>query len=153
MAHGEIYASEFGWDTSFEALVAQIVADYAASHDPQREAAWIAEVDGARAGCVFCVKGDEDDTAKLRILLVAPSARGKRIGGRLVEECVTFASSAGYRRLVLWSNDPLTSAAHIYRAAGFQLTAQEPHRSFGVDLIGQTYELDITRPPSAGESE
>lgn len=153
MAHGEIYASEFGWDTSFEALVAQIVADYAASHDPQREAAWIAEVDGARAGCVFCVKGDEDGTAKLRILLVAPGARGKRLGGRLVDECVTFASNAGYRRLVLWTNDPLTSAAHIYRAAGFHLTAKQPHRSFGVDLIGQTYELDLTRLSSAGESE
>jgi GNAT superfamily N-acetyltransferase len=152
MAHGEIYASEFGWDTSFEALVAQIVADYAAGHDPELEAAWIAEVDGARAGCVFCVKDDEDDTAKLRILLVDPKARGKRLGRRLVQECIAFASSAGYRRIVLWTNDPLTSAAHIYRDAGFHLTSQEPHQSFGVDLIGQTYELELARLASGNES-
>lgn len=143
MAHGEIYASEFGWDTSFEALVAQIVAGYAADHDPDREAAWVAEVDGVRSGCVFCVKGEEQDTAKLRILLVDPAARGKHLGRRLVDECVAFARAVGYRRVVLWTNDPLTAAAHIYRAAGFHLTAQEPHHSFGVDLIGQTYVLEL----------
>jgi GNAT superfamily N-acetyltransferase len=144
MAHGEIYASEFGWDSSFEALVAEIVADYAADHDPDREAAWVAEFDGVRAGCVFCVKGDGDDTAKLRILLVDPAARGRHLGRRLVDECIAFARDAGYRRVVLWTNDPLTSAAQIYRAVGFQLTAEEPHHSFGVDLVGQTYELELS---------
>ncbi len=149
MAHGEIYGREFGWDTDFEALVARIVADYAASHDAEREAAWIAEVDGARAGCVFCVAGDED-TAKLRLLLVDPAARGQNIGRRLVDECVAFARSAGYRRMVLWTNDPLVSAARIYLAAGFRLTAEEPHRSFGVDLIGQSYKLDLTVQSPSG---
>jgi len=95
MAHGEMYATEFGWDTSFEALVARIVADYAAQHDPAREAAWIAELDGRRIGCVFCVAADAT-TAQLRILLVDPSARGHHVGGRLVDECISFARSAGY---------------------------------------------------------
>lgn len=104
---------------------------------------WIAEVDGARAGCVFCVASD-GDTAKLRILLVDPAARGQHIGRRLVDKCVAFARSAGYRRMVLWTNDPLVSAAHIYLAAGFRLTAEESHHSFGVHLIGQSYELDLT---------
>jgi GNAT superfamily N-acetyltransferase len=154
MAHGEVYATEFGWDTSFEALVAGIVADYAADHDPDREAAWIAELGGRRVGCVFCVAEDRADaagsagvadrqTAKLRILLVDPSARGRGLGVRLVEECVRFARGAGYRRLRLWTNHPLVAARRIYLDAGFVLTAEEPHRSFGVDLVGQTYELDL----------
>jgi GNAT superfamily N-acetyltransferase len=143
MAHGEVYAAEFGWDASFEALVLQIVSDYAANQDPQREAAWIAELDGARVGCVFCVTGDEAGTARLRILLVDPSARGNSVGRRLVEECVAFARTAGYARLVLWTNDPLTSAARIYRAAGFELVSEEAHHSFGVDLVGQSYELRL----------
>ena len=141
-AHGEIYATEFGWDTSFEALVAEIVARYAAAHDPKREAAWIAEVDGRRAGCVFLVRKD-DLTAQLRILLVDPAARGRGIGARLVDTCLAFARQAGYARMVLWTNDPLASAARIYRAAGFTLTHEEPHHSFGHDLVGQTYELDL----------
>ena len=144
MAHGEIYARDFGWDTSFEALVARIVAGYAADHDPSREAAWIAEADGKRAGCIFCVTED-DDTARLRILLVDPSARGAGLGHLLVDRCIAFARQAGYRRLTLWTNDPLTSAARIYLSAGFLLMEQEPHHSFGVDLVGQTYELDLTR--------
>ena len=98
MAHGQVYAAEFGWDTSFEALVARIVADYAADHDPTRQAAWIAELDGRRVGCVFCVAADET-TAQLRILLVEPSARGHHLGGRLVDECVAFARRAGYARM------------------------------------------------------
>lgn len=142
MAHGEIYAAEFGWDISFEALVARIVADYGGAHDPVREAAWIAELAGRRAGCVFCVVKD-DETAQLRILLVDPAARGRGVGQMLVEECVRFARAVGYQRMVLWTNDPLTSAARIYTAAGFRLIAEEPHRSFGVDLVGQTYELDL----------
>jgi GNAT superfamily N-acetyltransferase len=143
MAHGEVYAKEFGWDSSFEALVAQIVADYAADHDPTREAAWIAEVEGERVGCVFCVAKDRT-TAQLRILLVHPDGRGLRLGARLVDECVSFARQAGYERIALWTNDPLVAAAHIYRAAGFQLIEESPHHSFGVDLVGQTYELDLT---------
>jgi GNAT superfamily N-acetyltransferase len=142
MAHGQVYAEEFGWDNSFEALVAQIVADYAAEHDPAREAAWIAELNGERVGCVFCVTRDET-TAQLRILLVHPNGRGLGVGARLVDECVSFARGAGYERIVLWTNDPLVAAGHIYRAAGFQLTEESPHHSFGVDLVGQTYELDL----------
>lgn len=143
LAHGESYAREFGWDTTFEALVAQIVADYAAKHDPAREAGWIAEVDGRRAGCVFCVRGDDDSTAKLRILLVDPVARGQRLGGRLVDECVAFARAAGYRRMTLWTNDVLAAARRIYLDRGFVLVSEEPHHSFGTDLVGQVYELEL----------
>ena len=143
MAHGEVYAAEFGWDSSFEALVARIVADYAAAHDPDKEAAWIAESDGERVGCVFCLAKD-DTTAQLRILLVDPTARGLRLGARLVEECVDFARGAGYQRIALWTNHPLVAARQIYLAAGFKLTSESPHHSFGVDLVGQTYELDLT---------
>lgn len=143
MAHGETYTGEFGWDASFETLVAGIVADYASSNDPTREAAWIAEVDGRRAGCVFCVAADQD-TAKLRILLVDPDARGQGVGRELIRRCVDFAREAGYARMILWTNDPLVSAARLYTEAGFRITAEEPHHSFGVDLIGQTYDLDLT---------
>lgn len=142
MAHGELYAAEFGWDADFEALVARIVADYAAGRDPAREAAWIAETDGRRAGCVFCVAA-EDGAAQLRILLVHPAARGHHIGGRLVDECVAFARRAGFSRMKLWTNDPLTAARRIYLSRGFVLVAEEPHHSFGVDLIGQVYELSL----------
>jgi GNAT superfamily N-acetyltransferase len=142
LAHGELYAAEFGWDTSFEALVARIVADYAADRDAQREAAWIAEVDGRRAGCIFCLAQDET-TAKLRILLVDPDARGNRLGSRLVETCVAFARDAGYRRLTLWTNDVLVSARRIYQAAGFTLVEEERHHSFGHDLVGQTWALEL----------
>jgi GNAT superfamily N-acetyltransferase len=149
MAHGEIYATEFGWDTSFEALVARIVADYAAQHDPAREAAWIAELDGRRVGCVFCVAADAT-TAQLRILLVDPSARGHHLGGRLVDECIAFARTAGYERMTLWTNHPLTAARKVYLARGFTLAAEEAHQSFGAELIGQVYELDL-RPPRDGD--
>src|SRR5262249_18557109 len=113
LAHGEIYAAEFGWDTTFEALVARIVADYAGNHDPAREAAWIAEQDGRGVGCVFCVAADQAP-AQLRILLVPPSARGQRLGGRLVDECITFARQAGYQRMRLWTNHPLAAARQVY---------------------------------------
>lgn len=145
MAHGEIYAGEFGWDQSFEALVARIVADYATAHDPLREAAWVAEIDGRRVGCIFCVAADEV-TAQLRILLVDPSARGRGIGARLVDECLAFARDAGYHRMKLWTNHPLRSARGIYVSRGFHLVSEEPHISFGVDLIGQVYELDLQAP-------
>lgn len=141
-AHGEVYAAEFGWDTSFEALVARIVADYAAGHDPAREAAWIAELGGQRVGCVFCVAADER-TAQLRILLVDPAARGRRLGTRLVDECLAFARQAGYTRMRLWTNHPLVAARRIYLSRGFRLIQEEAHHSFGVDLTGQVYEREL----------
>jgi GNAT superfamily N-acetyltransferase len=140
-AHGEVYAAEFGWDTTFEALVARIVADYAEAPDDGRHAAWIAEVGGRRAGCVFVVPDDDDPTAaKLRILLVHPDGRGHGLGGRLVDAALDFARAAGYARMRLWTNHPLVAARRIYLARGFDLVAEESHRSFGVDLVGQTYE-------------
>ncbi len=142
MAHGEVYAEEFGWDVTFEALVARIVAEFAADHDPVHEKAWIAERDGRRVGCVFCV-GKDRTTAQLRILLVHPEARGSGLGHRLVDTCIEFARSADYERVRLWTNHPLVSAQKIYLERGFILTEEEPHHSFGVDLIGQTYELEL----------
>jgi GNAT superfamily N-acetyltransferase len=142
MAHGEFYAREHNWDFSFEALVAKIVADYMTGYDDTREAAWMAEADGRRVGCVFCVAADEQ-TAQLRILLVDPSARGHGLGTRLVDECLGFARNAGYKRMMLWTNHPLTAARRIYLSRGFTLTKEEPHHSFGADLIGQVYELDL----------
>jgi GNAT superfamily N-acetyltransferase len=142
MAHGEQYADEFGWDTTFEALVARIVADFAAAHDPAREAAWVAEIDGLRAGCVFCGAGDET-TATLRILLVTPAARGRGVGAALVRTCVDFARDAGYAGLTLWTNDVLASARRIYEAAGFELVDAERHHSFGHDLVGQHWSLRL----------
>lgn len=143
LAHGEIYAAEFGWDTSFEALVAGIVADFAAKHDPATETGWIAELDGRRVGCVFCVRGADEGTAALRILLVDPTARGLGLGGRLVDECVAFARRVGYRRMTLWTNDPLVAARRVYLDRGFRLVSENPHHSFGVDLVGQVYELTL----------
>lgn len=134
--HGARYAEEYGWDETFEALVARIVADYADHRDTEREHAWIAEVDGAPVGCVFCMKQD-DTTAQLRLLLVEPRARGLGIGGRLVEECLRFARRAGYQQIMLWTNDVLADARRIYQRAGFTLVDEEPHHSFGRDLVGQ----------------
>jgi GNAT superfamily N-acetyltransferase len=152
MAHGEVYAEEFGWDSSFEAMVARIVADYAARHDPRREAAWIAELDGRRAGCIFCLADPERSaTALLRILLVHPDGRGRDLGRRLVDVCLEFARSAGYERMRLWTNHPLDAARHIYLERGFRLIAEAPHRSFGVELIGQTYELTLRAGISCGD--
>jgi len=140
--HGAIYADEYDWDTSFEALVASIVADYRNDFSPGRENAWIAELDGVRAGCVFCCER-EPDVAQLRILLVEPWARGHGIGSRLVSECVDFARSAGYSKMTLWTNDVLASARRIYEASGFELVEEEMHRSFGHDLVGQNWELRL----------
>lgn len=141
-ANGRAYWEEFSWDREFETLVAGIVADFAANHEAGREAAFIAELDGARAGCVLCVRHDQH-TAKLRLLLVEPWARGHRIGERLVDRCMRFARSAGYERMTLWTNHPLTAARRIYDQRGFTLVAEEPHRSFGHDLVGQTLERDL----------
>jgi len=122
--HGALYSQEQGWGMDFEALVAKVAADYVNNHDTRREAGWIAEVDGERAGSVFCVRKD-DETAQLRMLLVEPSARGMGIGTHLVDECVRFARAAGYRRMVLWTRDVLLGARRIYRAAGFELVEKE----------------------------
>jgi GNAT superfamily N-acetyltransferase len=138
LAHGEFYAREFGWDYSFEALVARIVADYTDEPDTGRSAAWIAQIGGMRVGCVFCVPADER-TAKLRLLLVDPAARGAGTGNRLVAECLSFAKTAGYERITLWTNDVLTAARRIYQSQGFELAAEERHHSFGHDLVGQTW--------------
>jgi len=146
MAHGELYHNEFGWDTTCEAFIAGIVADFAASHDPAREAGWIADIGGQRVGCIFCVADPDNRTAKLRILLVLPEGRGLGLGRRLVATCVDFARAAGYDRIRLWTNEPLRAARRIYLEHGFTLIAEEPHHSFGVDLIGQTYQLDLHTP-------
>jgi len=140
--HGEIYAREYGWTMAFEALVARILADYLDQHQPGREYAWVAEVDGQRAGCVLCVRKD-DETAQLRVLLVEAWARGHGLGARLVGECIRFARDGGYRKLVLWTNDVLGSARRIYQAAGFELVSEERHHSFGKDLVGQYWELRL----------
>jgi DNA-binding MarR family transcriptional regulator/GNAT superfamily N-acetyltransferase len=138
--HGVAYADDYGWDQTFEALVARIVADFVDGYVAGRENAWIAELDGEAVGCVFCVRRD-DQTAQLRILLVDAKARGIGIGTRLVDECVRFARRAGYRRVRLWTNHVLVSARRIYDAAGFRLVDEQPHHSYGHDLVGQTLEL------------
>lgn len=140
--HGAIYAREFGWNEEFEALVAEIVAKYARKHDPKREACWIAERGGENVGCVFCVRKSAT-VAQLRILLVEPAARGSGVGARLVDNCVAFARAAGYRKIILWTNSVLHAARHIYEKAGFHLVREEPHRSFGHDLVGQFWALKL----------
>lgn len=142
-AHAEIYAAEYGWGLPYEVLIAQIVAAYATEPDAERDAAWIAEVDGVRAGSIFCVRGPDETTAQLRLLLVTPAARGLGLGAELVDTCLAFARAAGYKRMVLWTNEPLVAARHIYLARGFRLTVTEPHEMWGDSLHGQTYELDL----------
>jgi ribosomal protein S18 acetylase RimI-like enzyme len=141
--HGALYAEEHGWDAGFEALVAEVAAAFAASHDPARERGFVAELDGRRAGCVLCVAAGADE-AKLRLLLVEPWARGHGLGGRLVDECVAFARAAGYRRLVLWTNGVLHAARRLYERAGFELVAEAPLDAFGqTGLVEQTWALDL----------
>jgi DNA-binding MarR family transcriptional regulator/GNAT superfamily N-acetyltransferase len=141
--HGARYAAEYGWDATFEALVARVVADFAERRDIQRETGWIAELDGDRVGCVFCTAADADDTAQLRLLLVDPSARGAGVGTRLVDECLRFARRSGYRRITLWTNDVLVAARRIYERAGFRCDRREPHHSFGHDLVGEYWSRDL----------
>jgi N-acetylglutamate synthase-like GNAT family acetyltransferase len=136
-----LYHEEFGWDETFEALVAVILGKFEKQHGG-RERCWIAESTGEFAGCVFLMEQSET-VARLRCLLVEPKARGLGLGTQLVQECVDFARQAGYAKLVLWTNDVLHSARHIYQRAGFKLTEEKPHHSFGHDLVGQTWELDL----------
>lgn len=144
-AHGEQYAAELGWDATFEELVAGIVGEYATRRDPSRERAWIATLDGRRVGCVFCVAGDEATTAVLRILLVDPAARGRGVGRALVDTCLRFAGEAGYDRMTLWTNSVLVAARRIYESVGFSLDSEEPHHSFGHDLVGQVWSRPLAQ--------
>ncbi|WJV48590.1 bifunctional helix-turn-helix transcriptional regulator/GNAT family N-acetyltransferase [Streptomyces flavofungini] len=141
--NGALYAAEYGWNADYEGLVARIVADFAEDHDPYLERVWIAELDGRPVGCVMCVRDEAPGTARLRLLLVEPEARGLGIGDRLVGAVVEFARSVGYRELVLWTNDVLSSARPIYQRHGFVLVAEKPHRSFGADLVGQDWRLQV----------
>jgi DNA-binding MarR family transcriptional regulator/GNAT superfamily N-acetyltransferase len=141
-SHGSLYAREYGFDSSFESLVAEISAKFLASFDASRERCWIAELDGAQVGSVFLVR-HSDDVAKLRLLLVDPAGRGQGLGQRLVAECVTFARQCGYRKITLWTQSILVAARRIYQDAGFVLVGTEPHRSFGQSLIGETWELKL----------
>jgi len=140
--HGMLYAQEYGWDETFEALVAGIVAKFIQNFDPKRERCWIAEIDGEIVGSGFLVK-ESDTVSKLRLLIVHPKARGLGIGKRMVNECLRFARQAGYRKTMLWTNNVLLAARHIYETMGFKLVLEEPHHSFGHDLVGETWELEL----------
>ena len=141
-AHGKLYFEEYGWDERFEALVAGIAKDFVENLDPERERCWIAEMDGETVGSVFVVKANKT-TAKLRLLLIEPRARGLGLGKRLVGECIAFARAKGYRKLVLWTQSKLAAARHIYKTAGFRLARRQRHREFGYDLTGEYWELDL----------
>ncbi|MEV8031928.1 bifunctional helix-turn-helix transcriptional regulator/GNAT family N-acetyltransferase [Streptomyces sp. NPDC086182] len=142
-----LYAAEYGWNADHEGLVARIVADFAEDHDPHLERVWIAELDGRPVGCVMCVRDDAPGTARLRLLIVEPETRGLGIGDRLVGAVIDFARGVGYHDLVLWTNDILAAARRVYQRHGFVLVAEKPHRSFGADLVGQDWRLDLRAGP------
>jgi ribosomal protein S18 acetylase RimI-like enzyme len=141
--HAELYFEEYGWGEPFEGLCAGIVADYVNKYDAARERCWIAEVNGENAGCVMLVKDDEPGVARIRLLLVDPKGRGLGIGKRLVDECVSFARSAGYRKVTLWTHSVLTAARHIYETAGFTLTSSEKRHTWGKDVIAEFWDLAL----------
>jgi DNA-binding MarR family transcriptional regulator/GNAT superfamily N-acetyltransferase len=141
--HGILYAREYGWAGNFEGVCAQIVADFVTKLDPQRERCWIAELDRSNVGCVMLVKDDKPGVARLRLLLVEPSARGLGIGARLTAEALDFARACGYRRVTLWTHSVLTAARHIYAQAGFTLTSSEAKRSFGCDVVSEHWDLAL----------
>jgi DNA-binding MarR family transcriptional regulator/N-acetylglutamate synthase-like GNAT family acetyltransferase len=142
-----LYAQEYGWDWTFEALAAQIVSDFVKNFDAAREQPWLAERDGAIVGSVFLMRGADDATAKLRMLYVEPGARRLGVGAALVDACVARARQIGYAKLTLWTNDVLVAARRLYQAAGFALVSEEAHVSFGKSLVGQTWTLDLAAPP------
>jgi len=140
--HGAIYAQEYGWDIGFEALAAEIAAQFIRSYDAAREHCWIAEIGGEPVGSIFLVKGS-DEVAKLRLLLVEKRARGLGVGRALTEQCIRFARDAGYTSITLWTQSILLAARGIYQRAGFRRVKEEKHHSFGVDLVGETWELKL----------
>jgi len=142
MRHGQLYTQEYGWDDTFEGLVAEIAGKFLTHFDSARERCWIAELNSQPAGCIFLVKYTET-IAKLRLLLVEPWARGHSIGTRLVDACIAFAREAGYRKITLWTQNNLHSARHIYQRAGFQLVEESPHHAFGIDLVQQVWDLKL----------
>jgi DNA-binding MarR family transcriptional regulator/GNAT superfamily N-acetyltransferase len=141
--HGARYAAEHGWDATFEALVARVVADFGERVDSRRQAAWIAELDGERVGCIFCTASDAPDTAQLRLLLVEPQSRGAGVGTRLVDECLRFARRSGYRRIMLWTTDVQREARRIYQRQGFRLDTREPQTRFGHELVGEYWSREL----------
>jgi len=141
--HGELYAKQQGWDSSFETLVGQICADFERNFDPAREHCWIAERAGERIGSIALARGDEEGVAKLRLLLVEEQARGYGLGTHLVDVCHQFARTAGYRKMRLWTTDQQNEARHIYQRKGYRLVAGEPVHAFGKDMINETWELDL----------
>lgn len=138
-----LYAQEYGWNRDYEALVAQVLVDFHRNFDPAREAAWIAALDGRMVGSIFLVQGETPGTGKLRLLYVEPQARGQGVGGILVDACVARARQVGYERLELWTNSVLVAARRLYERAGFTLVNEAPHHSFGKDLVGQTWSLEL----------
>jgi GNAT superfamily N-acetyltransferase len=140
--HAALYGQEYGWGGPFEGMCAQIVADFVKNDDPERERCWIAERGGENAGSIFLVK-ETDEVARIRLLLVEPSARGSGIGAALVDACIAFARQTGYRRLTLWTHQVLTAARAIYERKGFTLTESKPHNSWGKEVVGETWDLEL----------